>query len=636
MKTRLAGSLIILILILPCFLLAGPPSTGCKDIVACGDATAGDYNLLLKVRDPSRPGLQVLCFVPQGYGYTYHRPWKKTSWDFVVDHAYLGVTSEDDVIPNIVKAGMTLSTAGLAFGDADTNSGWVNPTRYAWDDFDWIRYSCEQAGTEQEAISLLTKDAVDELHATGVSENLFVVGPDKGYVIEADAFRYNIKELQDGVVVMSNYPKELWKTQWLKTRLVASSFDSEKELTVRRGRTVHLGSLWGIRILDVTDDAVVVKQVPLISNIKFRDNRPVIADSTVEIPIGDRATVGEYSVEVHEISGRQAQITVCTKYYAWQQAMLAYIEPHYGSITVQDMINWSRLHDDDLQGLRPMCEDRFEYEGVAIYQIPSTHPELLSCGWFSPNHACSSIYVPFHSCNTEIATPYSTGEAAALSLELLGMYGHDALSPYFTKIEEVFYHEIQDVEQIALNSLTKDTVSDMLTTVDGGMQRQAWYTSNIWKDIYALGSGQDRDNLVSLISSLWDTNYRISLMKMNTVVQKLQDEPQYKSLIPPIITIACDICSTHMDAAALLGGNVSQVQNELEQGRTLLDQGTYDEGFAELQKAYLHSDFILHGQPFEYQEGNKGEVSEMNLVFIIIATCILLLVILVLIRWKIR
>ena len=26
---------------------------GCKDIIACGESTAGDYNLLLKVRDPA-------------------------------------------------------------------------------------------------------------------------------------------------------------------------------------------------------------------------------------------------------------------------------------------------------------------------------------------------------------------------------------------------------------------------------------------------------------------------------------------------------------------------------------------------------------------------------------------------------
>ena len=46
--------------------------SACKDIVACGNTTAGDYNLLLKVRDPSRPGYQVLTIVPKGYSYNYH------------------------------------------------------------------------------------------------------------------------------------------------------------------------------------------------------------------------------------------------------------------------------------------------------------------------------------------------------------------------------------------------------------------------------------------------------------------------------------------------------------------------------------------------------------------------------------
>ena len=636
MKTSLAGSLILLILILPCFFMTAPLSQGCKDILACGDATAGDYNLLLKVRDPSRPGLQVLCFVPEGYQYTYHHPWKGTPLDFSVDYAYLGVATKDDVLPEIVKAGMALSTAGLAFGDADSNSGWINPTRHAWDDFDWIRYACEQAGAEQEAIALLTEDVVKELHAAGVSENLFVVGPEKGYVIEADALRYNIKELQNGVVVMSNYPKELWKTQWLKTRLVASSFDSEKEVMVRKGRTVRLGSLCGIRILDITKDSIVVKQIPFIKNIKFRDNRLVLADSMVEIALGDQATVGEYRVEVQDITGRQARITVCTKYYAWEQAMEAYIQPRYGGITVRDMMNWSRLHEDDLDGLRAMCEDRFDYEGTAIYQIPSRYPELLSCGWFSPNHACSSIYVPFHSCNTEIATPYSSGEAAALSLELLELYGHDILTSSFTLIEDVFFHEIQDIEKVVLDSITEDSVSDVLTTVDVGMQRQAWYTANIWKDINDFGNDRGHDEMCERISSLWGNNYTVSLDQMNHVVQELKDEPQYKTLIPSIITIACDICSTRIHAAALFSNDVSQARDELACGRTLLDHGIYDEGFLELQKAYLHSNLILHGKSLETSEGGEEDEGGMTLVFIVVTLCLVLLLVLALVRWKFR
>ena len=102
-------------------------------------ATAGDYSLLLKVRDPSRSGLQVLCRVPEGTQYTYHHPWTGKPWDFIVTHTFIGVATQGDTLPNIVKAGMVLTDAGLAFGDADTLSHWVNPTKNAWDDFDWIQ-----------------------------------------------------------------------------------------------------------------------------------------------------------------------------------------------------------------------------------------------------------------------------------------------------------------------------------------------------------------------------------------------------------------------------------------------------------------------------------------------------------------
>ncbi|MGF3555297.1 MAG: hypothetical protein ACQXXF_08580, partial [Thermoplasmatota archaeon] len=179
---------IILILLLFLNIIFSFNVHACKDIIACGDATHGDYNLLLKVRDPSREGLQVLCIVPQGYRYTYRYPWNGKPFDFIVSQKFIGVSTVKDVIPNIVKAGMSINAAGVAFGDADTNSNWRNPTKNAWDDFDWIRYACQKANNEEEAVKLLTEDVVKKLHAPGVSENLFVVGPKKGFVIEADAF----------------------------------------------------------------------------------------------------------------------------------------------------------------------------------------------------------------------------------------------------------------------------------------------------------------------------------------------------------------------------------------------------------------------------------------------------------------
>ena len=71
-----------------------------------------------------------------------------------------------------------------------------------------------------------------------------------------------------------------------------------------------------------------------------------------------------------------------------------------------------------------MCEDAVEYEAAMIFKIPEEHANLLSSGWFAANHACSSIYVPVHICDNDFYDPYQTGEAAALSLELLHKYGH--------------------------------------------------------------------------------------------------------------------------------------------------------------------------------------------------------------------
>ena len=41
------------------------------------------------------------------------------------------------------------------------------------------------------------------------------------------------------------------------------------------------------------------------------------------------------------------------------------------------MINWSRLDTDDLDGLRPMCEEYVEYEAVAVYKIPKNNYEVF-------------------------------------------------------------------------------------------------------------------------------------------------------------------------------------------------------------------------------------------------------------------
>lgn len=596
---------------------------GCKDIVAVGDATEGEYNLLLKVRDPSRPGPQVLCIVPEGYEYTYHHPWTGKTLQFTVQHKFIGVATKEDTIPNIVKPGMSFNNVGLAFGDADTNSNWKNPTRNAWDDFDWMRYACEKADNEDEAVDLLTKDLVDNMHVSGVSENLFIVGPKKAFLVEADAFHYTIKEVDD-LLVMSNYPKELWKTQRHKKLPIASSFDTEKEQYVRRGRVVRLNSIYGVKIVDIGEEWVVARQVPFL---KF-DKIIRIMGTKVKIKLGERETVGDYSVRLLDIDGNKAKISVCYVFKAWEEKMLEYMQPRYGNIGVKDMMNWSRLTGEDLEGLRPMCEEVYPYESAMIYKIPEENYDVLSGGWFSANHACSSIYVPVHICNTDIYEPYKTGGAAELSLELLESYGNQYLLSSLSVVEDVFLYETEEMEEIAEDLIQKNLdVSYFLTVVDMGMQKQAMLTQQIWSETQ--GSEE-----VSLIKNMWQNNYSYSLEMMENTVYALNNSSESSAVVDKIIEIVFSICESRMNAAESIGKNTSAVEEEFKTGEKFLQGGLYRSGFDHLQTAFTYSNMLLNGEETPINTGdietsqNEEIWTDFN-IFLMVILCITVFVILV-------
>jgi len=600
---------------------------GCKDIIVVDDATDGDYNLLLKVRDPSRPGLQVLCIVPLGYEYTYNHPWTGKPMEFKTKHKFIGVTTNKDTLPNIVKAGMTLTDMGLAFGDADTGSNWKNPTRNAWDDFDWMRYAYEKADDEDQAVTLLTKDCVDKLHATGVSENLFVVGPKKGFVIEADAFRYIIKEIDD-FIVMSNYPKELWKTQRYKKFPIASSFDTEKEKYVKKLRTIRLNSLYGVKIMEIGEDWIVARQ--LIPFLRFYTNKISFMGNSVKIHLGERKTVGDYSVRLLDIDGKKAKVSISYVFKAWEDKMSHFIESKYGDITIEDMINWSRLHGDDLEGLRPMCEDFFQYESAMIYKIPEENFEIMSSSWFSANHACSSIYVPIHIANTDIYEAYKTEKAAELSLELLDIYQHDTLTPYFKKVEEVFLNETEEHEKITTKLIENDfNVTELLTILDTSIQEQAWLTEQIWLE---LGKNYNSDpEIIEIIGDIWEKNYTVSLDLMELAVDKLKNISELK-ILNKIIDLTLNVCKSRIDVVNVFEKNISNIYEGYENGKNLIEQGKYKSGFQLIKNVFHISDMMLKDRaPSDYDNmiENKERVivSELNFFVLIVFFAVTFLII---------
>jgi hypothetical protein len=577
-----------------------PASYACKDIIACGDATEGDYNLLLKVRDPSRTGFQVLVIIPEDYRYVYHHPWSGKKLTIITDHKYIGVTSLNDIPPFIVKSGMVLTDAGLAYGDADTDSGWVNPSKNAWDDFDWIRYSCEKADNTDEAVKLLTEEAVDELHATGVSENLLIVGPDKGVFIEADAFRYDVKEIVNGVDVVQNYPRELWRTQKLKTRLISSSFDNEKEKSVLKGMTVKLNGLLGIRIVDITENSIFVKQVPFFSYFYYENGKIHFIRDPKEIIIDERKTIGDFSVTLKEINGNRATIKLTTKAKAWEDTMLDYINERYGSITVKDMITWSRFRSTELGDLRAMCEPNVIYEGSAVYKIPEENYEILSGGWFSTNLASSSIYVPFHICDTEIFDPYESGGAAVLSRELFKFY-NNSLIPIIESCEDVFLFENDVVESFVMNSLSnEEIISEVITISDVFIQKQAWATQQMFDEIKSFSNDELRLKYLEILNDTWKNNYSMTLNQMKNNVLLFDKMKGSSSINDLYHSIPLFIIESQINICQALEISCEQSVNDFKQGKQLLQSGNYEEGFNYLIKSYDLTQQILNDEEMDF------------------------------------
>jgi len=438
----------------------------CKLIMAVGNATAGNYNLLLKVRDPARPGLQVLCSIPSGYEYYYHHPWLPYKMHFVVKKGFIGTTTVDDTPPNIIKAGMLMNDAGIAIGDADTISYLTNPSPYAWDDFDWMRYAMESAGSIDDAIELLTEDAVSKMHASSVAENFFVVAPDKAAIVEADAFNYRINEIENGMEIQSNYPEMLWNIHLIYPIFTASSFNTTFTGWVKKGDVIKLGGFMGVAISEVYSDHIMAHLFPI--GVKKR------------IDAGRGMQIGNFWIEVKEIDDNRARIFMCFNYYEWEKKIMGFVENKTGNITLADMMMLSRIHSSDIEGLRGMCQGG--YEVATVYKIMRQYPRFLSSLWFAPDQ-CSSIFVPVHICDMDIYDAYENGEAHSIAMKLLEKYGHGVLTPVFEEVEKEFINETEKVEEKARHLLMEGRVEEaiyMLTLADMDMQMKAITMEKAW------------------------------------------------------------------------------------------------------------------------------------------------------------
>lgn len=536
-----------------------PLASSCKNIIVMNNATSGDYNLLLKVRDPSRQGLQVLFMVNEGYEYNYHHPWKGYSIPYRINYKLIGVATKGDVPPNIIKAGMLLSNAGIAYGDADCPTYYINPTKYAWDDFDWLRYAAQSAGNEDVAVEKL-KEVVD-MHAVGIGENLFVVGPLKGYVIEADAFHFLKEEVKD-IAVMSNYPKKMWNVRLLKRLQIAPSFDEIFDGNVKKWEVVRLGGILGVRILKIGDGWISARQIPFGEKIKIEE--------------GKGAKVGNFYVKLEEANGRTAHIMMCYEYHEWEKKIMEMLFEKYGKINVMDLMNISRLHEEDLEGLRGFCEGN--KKAAMIFKIPTKNYDKLSMGWFAPDQ-CVSIFVPIHICNRYIYHEYENGEAAELALNLFLQFGHGI---NFSNIERVFIKENEKMERLAEMYIQK--AGDILTSVDVEMQRQAIMMQKIW--LYA--NEEEREILLNM----WNENYYKTICNIEKNFGRLSEEVK-----GDVAKIVLSIGKMRVEVEKAING--SNLNKEYNKAEMLIKNGKYIDGIKIIKNIYEKTDKTLFGVSHE-------------------------------------
>ena len=437
----------------------------CKEIIATGNATAGNYTLFLKVRDPARPGWQVLCMVPEGYEYDYHSPWTGWKMHFVVKHKFIGTTTAGDTIPNITKPGMLLTDAGIAFGDADVFSYFVNPTKNAWDDFDWLRYAGQSADGIDEAIELI-KHAVKPMHASNVAENIFIASYNKSAIVEADAFHYKIRIIENGVAAQTNYPKMMWTEDFVYPVFIASNFSSNITEWAGKGERLSIGGLFGIKIISISNNSVMVRQYPV--------------GMWKTIGKGEGMPIGYFWVEVKDIKNGKALIEMRYSYNEWEREMMNIIKSRYGKIDLMDMMNWSRIHSSRLNGLRGICEGG--YEAATVYKIPERRADVLSCLWFAADQ-CSSIFVPVHICDYDIYDAYENGEASKIASELLSLYGHGNLTEKCMEVERDFINKTYMAEQKAMELIEEGKEKDaaiLLTLSDMSLQMRAISIEKEW------------------------------------------------------------------------------------------------------------------------------------------------------------
>jgi len=190
-------------------------------------------------------------------------------------------------------------------------------------------------------------------------------------------------------------------------------------------------------------------------------------------------------------------------------------------------------------------------------------------------------------------------------------------------VEDVFINETEEIEIIASDLIKNDTdIEEFLTIMDISMQQQAWLTEQICLEMGQGNNPKKGEQIVDVISKIWEDNYLLSLNSMKEVV-----DSSNTIISNLIIDIALNICKSRIDAAESINKDVTEVLNQYESAKKQIEESDFQSGFKSIIKTFNQTNSIISGKSIV--EGVDDKTKEIGTDILFLTISLILVIILI-------
>jgi len=171
---------------------------------------------------------------------------------------------------------------------------------------------------------------------------------------------------------------------------------------------------------------------------------------------------------------------------------------------------------------------------------------------------------------------------------------------------------------------SKQNLSDFLTQIDTGMQKQAYLTQQIWMETGSISNKVNKQEIIEIIGEIWESNYSTSFILMKEKINNLKNISNNVYILDKICEIALDICKSRIITVKIMDKNFKNAQLEYETGYNLINKDEYNLGFEHLEKAFTECENLIKGQIIQSSDkSEKNDKLEFGLYLLVIILVIL-------------